>query len=70
MNPNQMIGRNIRPGFTPGGFTSLFGAAKSTHVRKRKDIYIEDRVIKEAANRVLEKRGIVEPTDFAGWRNR
>lgn len=62
---NNVIGSNIRSGLTPGGFTHNFGIKRHDFVRKKKDIYSDSREVKEAANRVLEKRGLInEPNEL------
>ncbi len=60
-----MIGANLHPSRTPGSFTHHFGAESNNFTRKKRDIYSDSREIKEAAMRVLEKRGIVnEPNSL------
>jgi len=51
----HMIGRNIPSGHVPGGFSIQFGAKRKPR-RKYRD---SSREVCEAANRVLEKRGLV-----------
>lgn len=55
-----VIGCMIRPGFVPGGFTHQFGVSKTRIGRARAIIHRDaSREVREAANRVLEKRGLL-----------
>jgi len=58
MNPiTKMIGRNIRAGIVPGGFTKEFGSARTTApLRKRKPLTATN--VRDAANACLAKRGV------------
>jgi len=58
--PN-IIGRNIRPGMTPGGFSQTFtsphiGNMGRESVVQRRRAPSPDKEMREAANRVLERR--------------
>lgn len=50
----KIIGRNIRPGVTPGGFTDQFTGNSREQSRSRKPGLRT--IVSDAANRVLEHR--------------
>lgn len=54
----NVLGCNIRPGSMPGGFTHPFSTNKP-RIRRSHKGSIDSRMICEAANRVLEKRGLI-----------
>lgn len=65
--PDDIIGRNIRPGFVPGGFTERMPYGKGTS----RDYFAGAREVKEKAMAFLEGRGIGVPAQqnearFAG----
>lgn len=70
---HDVIGCMIRPGFTPGSFSHNFGQARVGAKRPSKGS-INSREICEAANRVLEKRGLLnqpnqqDSTQYGGFR--
>ena len=62
--PQNIIGRNIRPGFTPGGFTKPFAAkCYLKDLGKRREMATTE--IKERCDAALAKRGLA---DQMTWR--
>lgn len=55
----DVIGCNIRPGVTPGGFSHVYTASPKKNVPRRNRRGRGTRDIIEAANAVLEGRGFI-----------
>lgn len=58
MSAATIIGRNIRPGSTPGGFTAPIGARNHGNPPRRRTsngLYANSCAIREAASRALER---------------
>ncbi len=64
MSKHVMLGANIRPGHTPGSFSHSFAQGKTNIHRRKPNYYAACREIKEAANRVLEQRGLGNLPNF------
>ncbi len=58
---NPIIGRNVRAGHTPGGFSSVLGQRRNTP--KRRQVSMQQ--VRDAANKSLARRGaLVQPDIF------